>query len=304
MTDESIRTAAFSWLANQVEIHGEVLPWTLLAKGFEYQGVRIPLVSQQGIFKPKAINQGPLSIRTSVDGPYDDAEGDDGLLRYRYRGTDPELWDNVALRLAWKRGIPLVYFLGIERGKYLAVWPVYVVGDNPRKLTFTIAVDDRASLYVAPNERPRENSVQDVSGYSRREYITRLTRFRVHQHSFRARVLRAYRSQCACCRLRHDSLLDAAHIIADKEPEGEPRVSNGLALCKLHHAAFDSDIFGITPDYIVKVRLDVLEEHDGPMLLHGLQGIHEKQIILPQLEEQRPDRTLLEKRFDRFRRAG
>jgi hypothetical protein len=34
-------------------------------------------------------------------------------------------------------------------------------------------------------------------------------------------------------------LLDAAHILPDGHPKGEPVVPNGLALCKLHHAAFD-----------------------------------------------------------------
>jgi hypothetical protein len=47
---------------------------------------------------------------------------------------------------------------------------------------------------------------------------------------------------------------------------------NGLPLRKLHHVAFDSHIIGATPDLEVKVRPDVLEEIDGPMLLHGLQG--------------------------------
>ena len=43
--------------------------------------------------------------------------------------------------------------------------------------------------------------------------------------------------RCALCRLRHQELLDAAHITPDSEAEGEPLVSNGVVLCKLHHAA-------------------------------------------------------------------
>ena len=54
--------------------------------------------------------------------------------------------------------------------------------------------------------------------------------------------------------LRHHELLEAAHIVADSDPEGEPVVSNGLALCKLHHAAFDANILGVHPDYRVEVR--------------------------------------------------
>ena len=80
---------------------------------------------------------------------------------------------------------------------------------------------------------------------------------------FRERVLEAYRHQCALCHLKHDELLDAAHIIPDADPEGEPVVSNGLALCRLHHSAFDKFFIGVRPDYRIEVRPDLLEEEDG-----------------------------------------
>jgi len=62
--------------------------------------------------------------------------------------------------------------------------------------------------------------------------------------------------------------------VAAGRPASLSRVTpiNGLALCKLHHAAFDANIIGVTPDLEVTVRLDVLQEIDGPMLQHGLQG--------------------------------
>jgi putative restriction endonuclease len=128
-------------------------------------------------------------------------------------------------------------------------------------------------------------------------------RRRLHQQSFRERVLKAYREQCALCRLRHRELLDAAHILPDSEPEGEPNVSNGLALCKLHHAAFDKLILGITPDYIVVVRSDILEESDGPMLRFGLQGIHHQTISVPRSSDLRPDRDMLAWRYEQFQKA-
>jgi len=97
-----------------------------------------------------------------------------------------------------------------------------------------------------------------------------VTQRRPHQQTFRHRVLRAYQERCASCRLRHRELLEAAHILPDGDPRGEPIVSNGVALCKLHHAAFDRYILGIRPDLAVDLRLGVLREADGPMLLHGL----------------------------------
>ena len=138
----------------------------------------------------------------------------------------------------------------------------------------------------------------------RRRYVTALVSQRLHQQGFRERVLDAYGQQCSLCRLRHDKLLDAAHIIPDGEPGGEPVVENGIALCKLHHAAFDGFFLGIRPDYVIQVRGEILEEHDGPMLLHGLQGLHGNKILLPRSARQRPDRHRLEVTYNRYLKSG
>ena len=85
MKDYEIRKAAFDWLTRQVDIHGDVLPWALLAPGFQYRREQIRFLGPQGIFKPRLMDM-PLSLCTSLSGPYDDSFGADGLLRYRYRG--------------------------------------------------------------------------------------------------------------------------------------------------------------------------------------------------------------------------
>lgn len=294
--DANIRKAAFDWLAGQVDLHGDVLPREVLAQGFEYEGSRVPLLGPQGIFKPRVLDI-PLSIATIPSGPYDDGYSPDGLLLYRYRGTDPQHLDNVGLREAMKHRKPLVYFYRVVVGKYLAIWPVFIVGDNPKSLTFKVEVDDaNITKYEASGE-----AVILPAEEARRSYITATVRQRVHQRSFRERVLQAYREQCALCRLRHEELLDAAHIIPDTEPEGEPVVSNGIALCKLHHAAFDRQFLAVRPDYVIEIRRDILEESDGPMLLHGLKEMHQKRIILPKAPEQQPNPAFLEKRYERFR---
>jgi len=117
-------------------------------------------------------------------------------------------------------------------------------------------------------------------------------------------VLRAYRECCAICRLRHRELLDATHILPDKHPQGDPVVSNGLSLCKLHHAAYDRHILGIRPDCRIDVRMDILEEIDGPMLLHGLQGFQGQPLILPRQSKDQPNREYLAERYELFLRAG
>ena len=120
---------------------------------------------------------------------------------------------------------------------------------------------------------------------------------------FRQRVLLAYKNQCSICRLRHTRLLDAAHVLSDSEG-GEPVVTNGIAMCKIHHAAYDVDIFGIDTAYKVAVRHDILEEVDGPTLRYTLQAINGSRIDLPSRVKARTDRELLEARWNRFKEAS
>lgn len=293
--DALVRAAAFEWLSAQVAVHGDVLPRTILAEGFHFESRRVPLLGPQGIFKP-AVLEVPLSFTTAPRGPYDDAFGPDGLLQYRYRGTDPNHRDNRGLRFAMEERLPLIYFHGLVPGKYVATWPVFIVGDRPDSLVFSVAVDDATHALV-----PKETlSKVGEGGDERRRYVTTLTRRRLHQRAFRERVLQAYRHQCALCSLKHDELLDAAHIIPDAEPEGEPVVSNGLALCRLHHSVFDRFFIGVRPDYVIQVRPDILAESDGPTLKHAIQALHGQRIVLPRRKEQHPSVQLLSARYDQF----
>jgi putative restriction endonuclease len=307
MTDNDdlrIRNAAFEFLKQETgRVGTDVLPRTLLAQGFQFLGRRVPILGPQGIFKPAVLRDMPLSITTvPVDegdtAPYRDVIGHDGLLRYCYRGTDPYHRDNVGLRLAHQRQVPMIYCHGVVRGQYVVVWPVFIVGDSPAELAFTVSVDERrlASLGTVDSDI--------ASAEGRRRYITREVQQRLHQEGFRQRVLVAYQEHCAICRLRHAELLEAAHILPDGHPQGEPVVPNGLALCKLHHAAFDLNILGIRPDYNVEVRIDVLAEVDGPMLKHGLQGFHGTRLWTPRRPSLQPKPEFLDERYALFRKAS
>ncbi|MGH2689046.1 MAG: HNH endonuclease [Actinomycetota bacterium] len=295
-----MRLAAFDFLAEQSMLHGDILPRTVLVRGFVFQGQRVPMVGPQGIFKPAILRTGiPLSILTAPPKPgrprpYEDEITDDGLVRYRYRGRDPGHHENVRMRRAMQTGTPLIYLHGVAPGRYVAQWPVFVVSDDPTDLSVTVAVDDPVAIYAG---------TPVVSDDARRMYITRMARQRLHQAAFRERVLHAYQRTCSMCRLRHEQLLDAAHILPDTDPRGLPIVPNGLALCKLHHAAFDVDIVGVRPDLVIEVRADVLSEIDGPMLRHGLQGLLGTRLIVPRSTGDRPRSDFLEERYARFRKA-
>ena len=144
--------------------------------------------------------------------------------------------------------------------------------------------------------RPIAEGADPLLFEARRGYATRAV-------NFRELVVGAYRERCSVCRLHHVELLDAAHILPDRDERGRPEVPNGLALCKIHHAAFDASILGISADYRIAIRRDVLEEVDGPMLLHGLQEMNKKSILVPASSRLKPNKEYLGERFERFRAA-
>jgi len=299
--DVEIRNAAFEWLNRQEQLYGDVLSRSLLEIGFNYKDQQINLLGPKGIWKPKAMTL-PLSITTVFDGPYADTLLKNNLLQYSYRGTDPYHSDNIGLREAMKQQIPLIYFFGLDKGRYLVTKPVYIIEDNIDSLSFTVAVDEM--LILGQDKKiDYDLAEEDSVTYGRRSYITYNFKVRLHQRSFRERVLRAYNNQCTLCKLRHIELLDAAHIIPDVEEEGLPMVQNGLSLCKIHHAAFDKHIIGITPDYDIKVRKDILEETNGPMLKYGIQSLENKRLILPNNKKNWPDKERLDIRYKLFLKA-
>lgn len=298
MDESQVRAALFVWLDKESARNGGIFTRQQLESNFSFGGERIALVGPTGIWKPKQFEVIPISITTVSDGPYDDSIGNRGLISYRYRGSDPQHRDNVGLRQAWLTKTPLVYFHSPRPGRYQAVWPIYITEDHPESLSVLAEIK---ATYFADAVEEASASVAETD---LRRYVATLTRRRLHQDAFRDMVLDAYNDNCTVCHIRHTELLDAAHIIPDGKPHGEPVVPNGLSLCKIHHAAFDSNILGINPDYIVEVRGDVLKEHDGPMLKHGLQELHGQKIILPRSKKDWPDRERLEWRFEEFRRAG
>jgi putative restriction endonuclease len=296
--DTGLRSAAMAWLDRRRHIGDGFVRHDELAD-FQYSGQRIALMDRQrGIRKPAQL-EAALSIRTvftppGQEPPYADTEGADGLLRYKYRGNDANHAENRALRRAMHLGRPLIWFVAIAPGTYEAVYPVWLIAEEPEQLQFAVAVDEgQRFMHTGGAVDPEQ-----------RRYVERLTRLRLHQPVFRARVLKAYTTSCAMCRLKHADLLDAAHILPDTHPNGHPVVTNGLSLCKIHHAAYDRQILGVSPDLRVHVRPDVLREVDGPMLRHGLQAMDGVAILVPPARDARPDRDAVAERFQVFLNAG
>ena len=97
--DESqVRAALFAWLEKESSRNGGIFTRKELETGFSVGGETIALVGPTGIWKPRQFEVMPISITTVSDGPYHDSIGKDGLINYRYRGTDPHHRDNAGLR--------------------------------------------------------------------------------------------------------------------------------------------------------------------------------------------------------------
>ena len=303
-----LREAAIEWLVHRSE-DGQVPLTREDIKDFHFNGEDKRLIPPvQGIWLPKNW-QVTLSVVTTFTppgrrAPYNDEVGSDGLIRYAWRGDDGDHRENVGLRNAMELGVPIIWFVGVQMqpARFNVVTPVYVVAEEPEQRRFVLmptTYDD------PPPPRQFGSAVErGLSDYEKR-YVERTVKQRVHQPRFRSEVLLAYDNHCAVCNLAHAQLLDAAHIVPDSQAHGVASVTNGMALCKIHHAAFDAYFLGVRPDGVVEIRNDLLDEIDGPMLRHGLQELHGKPLMaLPKQRASRPNRDALAWQYERFHSAS
>ena len=219
-------------------------------------------------------------------------EGDE-TIDYALMGQDPDAADNRWRREAFEHRIPIIYFLGIAPGRYRAMLPALISGWDATALKARVAFGVQDHENLAPPETTLE-----------RRYALRAVKQRLHRASFREAVITAYNGRCALSGLPESLLLDAAHIVADKDEQlSQQVVPNGIPLSKIHHAAFEAHLIGIDPDYRLHVSERLLGQNDGPML-EALKRLNGGTIHLPKRMKDQPDRDRLALRFDRFRAAA
>jgi putative restriction endonuclease len=297
--DQAIRLAAFACCVRLLQQHGGAVPWSAIQSGFALDGERIYLGSApRGIHRPAQMRRGVLSVKTTKPkqgrtARYDDVVGSDGYFSYAFQGNDPGNRDNTALRESFEDQSPLIYFYALVPGIYQILYPSYIITWDPRALRCTVAVGSTQELALG-----RPESHMD------RRYSTVEAKVRLHQAEFRQLVLAAYGRRCAISGLPIPDLLEAAHIIPDRDERGRPEVGNGICLSTLHHTAYDRNLLGIDPDGRIHVAQSVLEQHDGPTLEMAIKEYHEHTIHVPRHVEDRPNRDYLAERFERFQQAA
>ena len=187
------------------------------------------------------------------------------------------------------------------------VWDM--LGYNGRRVVqgFTRVADDRIArldphsievLFGSGTRDPTEEEIEKersrlIAGVEAepqlvddREQYTQ-SRRRARDSAFAELVKEAYNEACAVCRSTRETPegtpeVEAAHIYP-KSKGGSDDVRNGLALCRLHHWAFDSGWIVFTDDYEIMVR--EVPHRNGYQEFEQLDG---DRLVLPDDERVRP----------------
>ena len=159
---------------------------------------------------------------------------------------------------------------------------------------------DDTGTYRITLEKDAENAESDLRTMldaepqlTSDEQFTKQER-RVRDRVFARIVKKAYNNRCAICDMHRETPagnpeVEAAHIYPRSE-QGADDPRNGLALCKLHHWAFDSGWLSITDAYTILVA-------DAPDRAgyHEFKQLEGRQITLPDDDELRPHAQFLAK---------
>lgn len=139
------------------------------------------------------------------------------------------------------------------------------------------------------------HAVLEVGNWPEIQKLDRENRLRRDPH-FRDRVIRAYECRCAIC--NYDTRmygtvigLEATHIRWHANG-GPDEVSNGLALCMIHHKAFDRGGIGLTDDFTLLISPALHGQNEA--WNYWFSRFRDQAIHLPQRTAHAPDPKHLE----------
>lgn len=271
---------------------GDAVPAWELTRGFPASGQQVKLVSWgRGIFKPKELTDGPLTLVSSLTSLYEDTRLDGDVLLYDYAPKAFE-WANEGLKKLAEWGRPVILLEQVKEkpgSEYMVFAPVVILGFDDGSRTFRLGLD------VAQVDAPGLAMVPAPGAFVK-AYAKTVVQARLHQAKFRKATLSAYADQCAICELRERPLLDAAHIVPDRLPDSVAEVRNGLAMCPTHHRAYDQEFLSITEQYKVVVQRDRLQHLHSAATARMLLDFDQRTIVLPRDRGSWPAPEFLRKR--------
>jgi putative restriction endonuclease len=273
---------------------GDAISASELSRGFPYEGRRIHLVTWgRGIFKPKELKDGPLTLISSLAPIYDDELLEGDVMLYAFASAHSDEWANAGLKRLMDLGRPVILLKQVKskpRPEYMVFAPVAILGfdDAARKVRLNVAAAQMENA-VVPSPAPSVFS---------KAYAETAAKARLHQAKFRKATLAAYAERCCVCELRERPLLDAAHIVPDRLPDGVAWVRNGLAMCPTHHRAYDQNLLLVTESYRVEIREDRLGHVKSEATRRMLLAYHGQEIVRPKDEQLWPDPGLLRRKIE------
>ena len=299
--DTHLRKAAFQRLETITRQFSNDVPWEAIAEPVPMGEEAFYIASRAiGIFKPKQMPDGILSIKTVVPKQgriniYSDGASDEGGFWYSLESGGATKPANRQLFISYERQDPIIYLVGVAPGRYLPLWPCYIDNVDLAREICHVSMHGR----VGKARHVAENHGAYTTDEIEKRYVIREAKTRVHQAEFRARVMLAYSNRCAMTGLPVPQLLEAAHIIPDTHEASTAQVSNGISLSRLHHRAYDADLIGIDPDFRIHLNADLLSTQDGP-LLESMKQLEGQRISIPRQAKDKPSQEALKLRYQRF----
>jgi putative restriction endonuclease len=221
--------------------------------------------------------ENPQGEKTLILGWSEDFEVFSGFDYRRHSGAlgaSPSMQiSDDALRAAQQRG-----FAPNEKGNgetAIAFRPDFTAAyvEHLYALHDTGAVPREAAILERISEDPAAVADADIDAAvapARRMEIVE-TRRAARDVQFRRKVLRAYENRCAMCGVQL-RLLDAAHVLPVGQPGSTDDTNNGVALCALHHRAYDRALVAFDLSYAIKVNTKQVDELTALSLAGGLRA--------------------------------
>ncbi|MEP0177590.1 MAG: HNH endonuclease [Paraglaciecola sp.] len=280
--------------------YGDSIPHQAISEGFFFNGEKVLLDNRAvGIFKPRQMFECAMSIKTTMqrdgtEGIYNDHHDSGDHYKYALQRGDPYGVNNKYLWASMNTGTPVIYFQAIAPGRYTAIWPCFVKEILPEKGYALIVESNKVTSSMLPDHK------HQLPTEIESRYCVRETKVRMHQASFRQNVLDAYSGKCAITGLPNKSLLEAAHIIPDLELGKTQYVSDGIALSRIHHRAYDLNLLGISPDNQIHISDELKQGKDNKFIRDALLEFEGRKLVMPRSVVNRPDREKLAARFEVF----